>query len=100
MHPWYQGFAGTIESKTGKNDRGSYIVSGTFRRVDDVTVEVTELPVKRWTQVGRAEEGAQDEPYIPTYIHTYLHTKTGLQAILGKHDHRGFRRQVGLYQGL
>lgn len=32
-------------------DRGSYLVSGTFRRVDDVTVEVTELPVKKWTQV-------------------------------------------------
>lgn len=32
-------------------DTGSYLVTGTFRRVDDVTIEVIELPVKRWTQV-------------------------------------------------
>jgi hypothetical protein len=32
-------------------DTGSYLVTGSFRRVDDVTIEVIELPVKRWTQV-------------------------------------------------
>lgn len=39
MHPWYRGFVGTVEPKQGK-DKGSYTVTGTFRRVDDVTVEV------------------------------------------------------------
>ena len=49
MHPWYRGFTGTIEPKGGR-DAGSYAVMGTVRRVDDVTVEVVELPVKKWTQ--------------------------------------------------
>ena len=49
MHPWYRGFTGTIEPKGGR-DVGSYAVMGTVRRVDEVTVEVVELPVKKWTQ--------------------------------------------------
>lgn len=49
MHPWYRGFTGTVEAKGGR-EAGSYAVLGTVRRVDDVTVEVTELPVKKWTQ--------------------------------------------------
>jgi hypothetical protein len=40
MHPWYRGFVGSIEPKPGAKDKGSYTVQGTFRRVDDVTVEV------------------------------------------------------------
>lgn len=40
MHPWYRGFVGTVEPKPGNKDKGSYTVTGSFRRVDDVTVEV------------------------------------------------------------
>lgn len=50
MHPWYRGFIGTITPKPGK-ERGSYVVTGTFQRLDETTIEVTELPVKKWTQV-------------------------------------------------
>ncbi|KAI9089602.1 DNA topoisomerase [Phlyctochytrium arcticum] len=45
LDPWYRGFKGTIE-RTG--DR--YKISGIFRKVDNNTVEITELPVGSWTQ--------------------------------------------------
>lgn len=55
MHPWYRGFVGTVEPKPGNKDKGSYTVTGTFRRVDDVTVEV------RWA-------------YIHIYVCICVHT--------------------------
>lgn len=48
MHPWYRGFVGTVEPKPGNKDKGSYTVTGTFRRVDDVTVEVRALCMCVW----------------------------------------------------
>eukprot|EP00752_Nemacystus_decipiens_P012396 g10983.t1 len=51
MQPWYNGFAGSIEAKVGKKGfEGSYTVRGIVNRVDDTTVEITELPVRKWTQ--------------------------------------------------
>lgn len=68
MHPWYRGFRvrtqsftvereppadasylelqGTIE----RGDKEGYKCSGTIARIDDSTVEVTELPIRTWTQ--------------------------------------------------
>ncbi|KAI9344616.1 DNA topoisomerase [Obelidium mucronatum] len=48
MKPWYRGFKGTIE-EDGKT-KGSYKVSGTILKTSDTTVDITELPVKTWTQ--------------------------------------------------
>ncbi|GAB4832574.1 DNA topoisomerase 2 [Ancistrocladus abbreviatus] len=48
MDPWYRGFKGTIE-KT--RDSGfSYTVTGIIEEVDETTVRITELPIRRWTQ--------------------------------------------------
>jgi len=49
LKPWYRGFTGEIEAKTGK-DAGSYLVKGGYVEVDENTIEVTELPVRTWTQ--------------------------------------------------
>ena len=49
LHPWYRGFGGEIEAKTGK-DKGSYVVRGAFEEVDENTIKITELPVRTWTQ--------------------------------------------------
>ncbi|GAA5856986.1 hypothetical protein JCM8547_008496 [Rhodosporidiobolus lusitaniae] len=46
MHPWYRGFRGTIE----KGDKDGYKCTGTIERIDDSTVEITELPIRTWTQ--------------------------------------------------
>lgn len=47
IHPWYKGFLGTIE----KSDiEQSYVMKGVYRVTGRTTVEITELPVGRWTQ--------------------------------------------------
>lgn len=67
MHPWYRGFRvsiallpsfdsnltqsqrvlqGTIE----KADKDGYKVGGLIERIDESTIEITELPVRTWTQ--------------------------------------------------
>jgi len=46
MTPWYRGFKGTIERQT----QDKYLVSGSWNKIDDTTLEITELPIKTWTQ--------------------------------------------------
>ena len=51
MMPWWRGFKGTIK-KAGEN---KFEVSGIARKVNDTTVEITELPIHKWTQAYKAE---------------------------------------------
>ncbi|KAK4056942.1 DNA topoisomerase 2 [Microbotryomycetes sp. JL221] len=46
MHPWYRGFRGTIE----RAEKDGYKVSGLIQQIDDSTIEITELPIRTWTQ--------------------------------------------------
>ena len=46
MTPWYRGFKGRIEKVDNK---GKYICSGTAKVIDSKTVEIIELPIKKWT---------------------------------------------------
>lgn len=48
MHPWYKGFMGSIEPS--EKEDGKYEVTGVITKTNDTTVEVTELPIKSWTQ--------------------------------------------------
>ncbi|PNH12210.1 DNA topoisomerase 2 [Tetrabaena socialis] len=51
LHPWYRGFNGTItESGAHKSGTRSYVVSGTLAQTGSNTLEITELPVRKWTQ--------------------------------------------------
>ncbi|KZT68795.1 type II DNA topoisomerase [Daedalea quercina L-15889] len=51
MFPWWRGFNGTIK-KTSDN---KYDVLGCIQKIDDTTVEITELPIGKWTQNYKAE---------------------------------------------
>jgi DNA topoisomerase-2 len=46
MHPWYKGYTGTI---TELND-ARHEVTGVYNLLDDTEVEVTELPIGKWTR--------------------------------------------------
>ena len=46
MHPWFKGFNGSI-TKTGDK---TYLCKGSYKVLDAKTIEITELPVGRWTE--------------------------------------------------
>jgi DNA topoisomerase-2 len=46
--PWYLGFNGTIYRKNDTD--GSYVSKGNYTFIDDQTVEITELPIGKWTE--------------------------------------------------
>ncbi len=48
MAPWYRGFHGGIQGKEGKNN-STFTVTGTVEQIDEQTVQITELPVGKWT---------------------------------------------------
>ncbi|KAI9169979.1 hypothetical protein LWI28_020463 [Acer negundo] len=50
MHPWYRGFRGTIEKTASKEAGATYTVTGIIEEINDTTLRIKELPVRRWTQ--------------------------------------------------
>ncbi|CAM9132193.1 unnamed protein product [Discosporangium mesarthrocarpum] len=51
LQPWYDGFAGEIQAKVGKKGvDGGFTTRGIIKRTADDTVEIQELPVRKWTQ--------------------------------------------------
>ncbi|EFJ45103.1 hypothetical protein VOLCADRAFT_94598 [Volvox carteri f. nagariensis] len=50
LHPWYRGFTGTITEVPHKSGSRSYVVGGLVAQTGPNTIEVTELPVRKWTQ--------------------------------------------------
>lgn len=49
--PWWRGFRGEIK-RTGDN---KFEITGVARKVNDTTVEITELPIHKWTQTFKTE---------------------------------------------
>ncbi|XP_074594047.1 DNA topoisomerase 2-alpha-like [Brevipalpus obovatus] len=45
MKPWFRGFRGSID----KVDAQRYVISGEIARLEGTEVEITELPVRTWT---------------------------------------------------
>lgn len=61
MHPWFRGFQGPMEWDAGKSN---YRIKGVWRKIDDETLEITELPIRVWTQkykefLEKSLEGAE-----------------------------------------
>lgn len=87
MKPWYRGFTGTIEEVPGKTSGKSYQVTGTIRQLDETTLEITELPIRKWTQDYKEflEELVKPEdraavPFITDYREH--HTDTSVRFVV------------------
>merc|ERR1719223_2361576 len=48
MTPWYKGYGGSITPAQG--EEGRYEVSGVVTKKDNTTLEITEIPIRKWTQ--------------------------------------------------
>lgn len=48
MHPWYKGYTGDIEPIDETNTK--YTVTGKFNVLGDDELEITELPIGKWTR--------------------------------------------------
>ncbi|CAF3730269.1 unnamed protein product [Adineta steineri] len=60
--PWYKNFTGVIQLLD--NDRTRGVINGICAKLDDQTIEITDLPVGTWTQ-----------QYKETVLETMLHPK-------------------------
>ena len=45
MHPWYKGYSGEIVEVDGK-----HLVTGSYQILEDDQLEITELPIGKWTR--------------------------------------------------
>jgi DNA topoisomerase-2 len=69
MTPWYRGWTGTVE----KLSDHKFKFNGVIRQIDELRVEVTELPIKMWTQSfkEKLEEIIKGEK-TPSFIKDYV----------------------------
>ncbi|KAM5483676.1 DNA topoisomerase 2 [Microsporum audouinii] len=80
MKPWFRGFKGEV---TGSGDR--YKFSGIIKQTGDNEVEITELPIRTWTQdfKDRLEEIIKADK-VPSFIKDYkdYNTHTNVHFII------------------
>ncbi len=76
LHVWYRGFRGNILYL----ENNSYITKGIYQRINDNTIQITELPVGTWTSTYKEfldkitiERGKEDSK---TYIKSYEDNST------------------------
>jgi DNA topoisomerase-2 len=99
MHPWYRGFNGSIVPA----DKGqSYQVSGIITQLDDTTLRITELPVRKWTQdykeflEGMVKPEAKDAvPFILDYKEHHTDVSVNFEVTLSEAN-----MKVALAEGL
>jgi len=49
MKPWYKGFTGDIQAKNVEEMK-TFSVKGKFEVISDKKLEITELPIHKWTR--------------------------------------------------
>lgn len=83
MNPWYKGFRGTVV----KVDQMKYVINGEVAILDERTIEITELPVRTWTQVYKESilepmlHGTEKSPALINDYKEY-HTDTTIKYVL------------------
>ncbi|KAK9765681.1 DNA topoisomerase 2 [Basidiobolus ranarum] len=86
MIPWYRGFKGTIVPISSDK----YQVSGIITKIDDTTIDVTELPIRSWTQTYKdfleslLVEKENVVPFIKDYKEYHTHTSVHFRIELSE----------------
>jgi len=86
LQPWYSGYRGKIEETISSRGLRSYTVSGIINQLDETTLEITELPLKKWTQDYKefleelAKPEGKKEPFIVDYKEH--HTDTSVHFVI------------------
>ena len=83
MKPWFKGFRGTIT----QIDTQRFVINGEVGLLDEKSFEITELPVRTWTQTYKE---SVLEPFVhgtektPSFINDYrdYHTDTKIRYII------------------
>jgi len=73
IEPWYMGFAGSI----AKHKEG-YVSRGTYKWLDDTTLEITELPIGMWTDSYKEflnEQIAEGNPLLKDFENHFTDKK-------------------------
>lgn len=90
MQPWYKGFIGSIEKTATKEACCTYTVSGIIEEVDDTTLRITELPIRKWTQDYKeylesvsAENDKSKDPFIEVHHCTFELVYIGIEIFAG-----------------
>ncbi|XP_075677432.1 DNA topoisomerase 2-alpha-like isoform X3 [Dermatophagoides pteronyssinus] len=108
MNPWYKGFRGTVV----KVDPMKYVINGEVAILDERTIEITELPVRTWTQVYKESilepmlHGTEKSPALINDYKEY-HTDTtikflvqmnesSLEKVMREGIHKEFRLQTSM----
>lgn len=78
MHPWFRGYHGSIE----RIEEDKYRVSGKLEKTSDTTIEITELPLRKWTQDYKdmVEAMTQSTDKVPAVIKDYSEHHTDLSV--------------------
>eukprot|EP00958_Prasinococcus_capsulatus_P030175 scaffold7976_cov403-Prasinococcus_capsulatus_cf.AAC.7 len=100
LAPWYKGFSGSIDHAP-KSD--SYISYGELSKPNETTLEISELPIRRWTQDCKdlLESMLQDTKENPAAIKDYkeYHTdQTVYFSISMTPDQMAKAEKEGLYK--
>lgn len=88
MDPWYRSFTGFIE-KTVKESGTCYTVCGIIEEVNETTLRISELPIRRWTQdykeflesISQGNDKAKD-PFIEVILDSSNMLQTMFQFFL------------------
>jgi len=73
LTPWYRGFTGTTEQTT----KGGFKFTGIIRQTSDTEIEITELPVRYWSQEFKDKlEDIIKAEKTPSFIKDYTDYNT------------------------